>query len=81
VVQHPKTTFLAAHDYGMGGIWILIDAESPEQVERLYPQLKVVPQRPTWLDERYMDIMRQRLHFDVDEPSGWLLSLNRTADR
>ena len=42
VTQISRATFLAAHDYGMGGIWVLIDAQSAEQIERLYPQLKVV---------------------------------------
>jgi hypothetical protein len=40
VASSVKTTYLACHDYGMGGIWILIDATSSEQVERVYPELK-----------------------------------------
>jgi hypothetical protein len=63
----------------MGGIWILIDAESSEQIERLYPQLKVVNARPGWLNDEQMDKIRQHLHFDIDTPAGWLLSLNRRA--
>jgi hypothetical protein len=81
VTQVSKTTFLAVHDCGMGGIWILIDAESSEQIERLYPQLKVVNAPPSWLNDEQMDKIRQNLHFDIDAPAGWLLSLNRRAER
>jgi hypothetical protein len=81
VTQVSKTTFLAAHDYGMGGIWVLIDADSSEQIERLYPQLKVVHARPGWLNDEQMDKIRRHLHFDIDAPAEWLLSLNRAAAR
>jgi hypothetical protein len=73
-----KSTYLAAHDYGAGGIWILIDAESPEQVERVYPQLKVVDARPPWLDGQLWENIQARSRYDIDAPSGWLLSLKRS---
>jgi hypothetical protein len=76
----PKTTYLAVHDYGMGGTWVLIDAKSVEQVEQTYPQLKVVHQRPAWLDEQLLENIRNRLHFDIDAPTGWLLRLDRRSD-
>ena len=79
VTRVSKTTFLAAHDYGMGGIWVLIDADSPEQIERLYPQLKVVHARPDWLNDEQLDRIRRHLHFDIDAPAGWLLGLSRVA--
>jgi hypothetical protein len=79
VTQISRATFLAAHDYGMGGIWVLIDAQSAEQIERLYPPLKVVHERPEWLDDKQMESIRRLLHFDIDAPTGWLLTLDRAS--
>ena len=73
-----KTTYLAVHDYGTGGIWVLIDAESADQVERIYPQLKVVDTRPPWLEGQLWENVKARSHFAIDAPTGWLLSLKRT---
>ncbi|MEY2430376.1 MAG: hypothetical protein QOC92_101 [Acidimicrobiaceae bacterium] len=44
-----KRSFLAVDDYGMGGIWMYIDALSPEEIERAYPELKVFPDPPDFL--------------------------------
>jgi hypothetical protein len=78
VSTFPKRTFLACHDYGMGGIWILIDAETAVQVEHTYPELKVIESRPPWLEGSVWANIQARLHFDIDSPSGWLLSLKRS---
>jgi len=51
---------------------VLIDAQSAEQIERLYPQLKVVHERPEWLDDKQMENIRRLLHFDIDASTGWL---------
>lgn len=35
-----KRPYLVVDDNGMGGIWTYIDARSPEDIERLYPEFK-----------------------------------------
>jgi hypothetical protein len=72
-----KTTYLAVYDYRTGGIWILIDAASPSQVERVYPQLRVVEDQPAWIDEQAMEEIRSKFHFDIDAPKGWITRLDR----
>jgi hypothetical protein len=62
----------------MGGVWVLVDAESAEQVERIYPELKVCPSRPQWLDDNIMRTIEAKMHFDIDAPKGWLLLLKRS---
>lgn len=74
----PKKPYLAVYDYGTGGVWVLIDAFNERQVTAVYPQLKVVSERPEWMtDEDYEDIL-ERMRFDLESPSGWLLNLKRS---
>ncbi|MEW8036129.1 MAG: hypothetical protein AB2588_16825 [Candidatus Thiodiazotropha sp.] len=35
-------------DYGQGGIWVVVVAESPEQVVAVYPGLSHVQHKPEW---------------------------------
>jgi hypothetical protein len=63
-----KRPFLAVDDYGMGGIWLYIDARSPEEIERVYPELKVFPEPPDFLMPDQLERIESELHFDIDEP-------------
>lgn len=40
--------YLACYDYGQGGIWIYIEAESPSQISEAYRDLIVFETPPTW---------------------------------
>jgi hypothetical protein len=71
----PKNTFLAVYDYGQGGVWVLIDAESPEKIESRFPDLKVVKDRPHWMSDEIMNGIERSRHFDIDAPVDWLLNL------
>jgi len=73
-----KRTFLAVYDYGMGGIWSLIDALTKEEIGSKYPELTVLDVRPKWMtDDRYEELVRNvRFHIDIDDkPDGWFASL------
>lgn len=63
-----KRSFLAVDDYGMGGIWLFIDARSPDDITRVYPELKVFPEPPDFLAPEELERIRSELHFDIDEP-------------
>jgi len=77
-----KKAFLSAYDYGMGGLWVLIDARTPEEIETLYPELKVVLERPKWLTDEIWKTIERNSHFDIDaEPSGLLEQLVRERGR
>ncbi len=77
----PKQTFLAVHDYGMGGVWLLIDAESVSRVRAKFPKLIVYEDRPSWMttamkEEYVADCEHNWYHWDVDaQPTGWLREL------
>ena len=72
--------YLVVYDYGMGGVWSYIHADSAERIERLYPDLKVVPERPEWMTDEREQRIRQNRTFDVENPAGWLLMLPRSPE-
>lgn len=76
-----KRPFLVVYDYGMGGVWLLIDARSVEEIESKYPKLKAYEDKPDWMSnseksETIQDIENIKYHWDIDEnPTGWLADL------
>jgi len=72
-----KQRHLVVYDYGMGGIWLHINADSPEDIERRWPALQVMTLGdPEWLTpERFAEAERwpgPDMVFDIDRPTGWL---------
>lgn len=77
--DHIDREFLFAYDYGIGGLWAVLMAPSPEAIRAKYPELGVAPERPTWMnDEHYEKLRGVRLWLD-DPPAGILVTL--VADR
>ncbi len=64
-----KRSFLCVDDYGQGGIWYLVLAESPEQVKERLPFLTLVEKRPTWMDDASYERMKEQRTIDVDDLS------------
>jgi hypothetical protein len=75
-----KQRFLVVYDYGMGGLWGVMDARSRREIELRYPELTIVEQRPDWMsEERYEELCAEQAH-DIDgAPWGILNAL--IADR
>jgi hypothetical protein len=63
-----KRPFLVVDDYGMGGIWMYVDARSAEEISSAYPELKVFDEAPTFLDEDQLTQIKAEMRFDVDQP-------------
>jgi hypothetical protein len=73
-----KRKYLVGYDYGMGGLWSYVLAESPEAISRAYPELTVVEQRPTWMNE---EAVRSLKVDDIDAPDPEGLLLHVVAER
>lgn len=73
-----QKTFLCVYDYGMGGIWVLINAESKEQIIELYPELIVYDDKPDWMDQKQKqefvdDCVNNQMYWNIEQPAtGWL---------
>lgn len=71
-----KEAFLVVYDYGSGGVWAVIFANSKDQIVQKYPLLLVIEQRPSWMTEDEYRRTLESLSFDIDDPpTGWLLSV------
>ena len=73
-----KPPFLACYDYGMGGVWLLLDAPSWEAAQNAYPEFIVFMGRPELMTEddelEYRtDCERIGYRWNIaDPPTGWL---------
>jgi hypothetical protein len=73
--QKMKSEYLTLYDYGQGGVWAVIAAQSKDDILKRFPELVLVEQRPAWLDN---EIYRKLVHCDVDAPTGWLKVLEES---
>ena len=53
--------YLTCYDYGHGGIWRYVLAESKEQIEQLYPELDVVDTPPKWIRAEDIERMNRNI--------------------
>ena len=67
-----KHEFLILYDYGQGGVWAFVKARSQDQIKRRFPAFEIVEEPPEWMTLETLDRLRERMTFDIDEPTGWL---------
>jgi hypothetical protein len=46
-IAMPK--YLVCYDYGAGGVWLYVEAESPSEITATYRDLKVFETPPSWM--------------------------------
>ncbi len=64
-----KQSYLIGYNYGQGGLWAYVLAESPQQIKAAFPFVEVFLERPPWLSDAILTTLRT---YDVDKPEGWL---------
>ena len=69
-----KRQFLAVYDYGQGGRWALVLAESDDEIKVRFPELEVVNERPGWMTDDYYRRLEGRI-YDIDQPIGLLADI------
>lgn len=68
-----KRDFLVVYDYGQGGVWAYIRAESADEIKSRYPELEIREEIPKWMSTKYLGQLRQRT-LDVDDTTIGLLA-------
>ena len=68
--------YLVVDDYGTGGIWFVIIADSEEQIHARLPSVKVyAPEtRPSWMSEEFLEEIARRRTFEIEQlpKSAWM---------
>jgi hypothetical protein len=65
-----RQKFLVLYDYGQGGLWAHLIADSEEQIRTRHPELVVMENPPVWMSA---EEERQLVTIDIDEVKGtWL---------
>ena len=69
-----RKPFLVLYDYGQGGVWAYLLADSFEQIRTEFPQLRVYDQPPEWMDRAELDAIRTSMTIDIDSREHPFLS-------
>ena len=69
-----KTGYLACYDYGTGGVWVYLVADSAAQIRERFPELQLVTDRPGWLTDEQDRILRERMTIDIDDTDNPFLA-------
>jgi hypothetical protein len=75
-----KQSFLVLHDYGQGGVWAYLLADSVEAIHRRFPQLRVYEQPPEWMDAGEVDSLKKTMTIDMDADHPFLVALAKERD-
>ncbi len=68
-----KQAFLAVYGYGSGDVWAIVRSPDKQSIQRKYPILDVLDERPFWMsDAQYARIAELHLYDIDDEPAGVL---------
>jgi hypothetical protein len=64
--------YLVMYDYGQGGVWGYVRADSAAQITEQFPELAVISERPAWMDDDSEAKLKAREE-DIDAPGDGLL--------
>jgi hypothetical protein len=72
-IEVDMPSFLVGYDYGMGGLWGFVDAPSEEEIKKIYPELKIAHERPSWMTDSIYEKIRARGLYDIYGPPVGIL--------
>ncbi len=61
-----RRAFLTVYDYGMGGIWAYIRAESPGDIRTKFRDVVVYDEPPAWMTETDRKSIEETDLYDVE---------------
>jgi hypothetical protein len=74
-----KSEFLVGYDYGTGGVWAYLLADSLDEVSKRYPELQVISEKPSWMFDDEERRIRDRMTIDIDDESNEFLAALRSS--
>jgi hypothetical protein len=81
-----KQPFLTVYDYGAGGVWAIVRSPDKKSIERKYPILDVLDERPSWMSDDLYATIAERHFYDIDDEAAGVLQfmleeIQRQGDR
>ena len=61
-----RDAYLVLYDYGTGGVWSYLRADSPQQIVERFPALKVYESPPEWMTDSDRMAIESASTFDVE---------------
>jgi hypothetical protein len=58
--------FLVLYDYGTGGVWSYLRADSAEHIHAKFPMLKVFDEPPAWMSDAERVDIESKNTYDVE---------------
>ena len=62
-----KLRFLVLYDYGQGGVWAYLLADSREYVREHFPQLEIHDQPPSWMSAADLERVDRTMTIDAED--------------
>lgn len=68
-----KQAYLTVYDYGRGGLWAIVRSPDKRSIERKYPILEVLDERPCWMSDDHYARIAERTLYDIDDEAAGVL--------
>ena len=68
--KHP---FLTVYDYSGGGVWAIVRSPDKMSIQRKYPILDVLDERPRWMSDDLYATIAERNLYDIDDEAAGVL--------
>ncbi len=73
--------YLCAYNYGMGFAFLYVIAESWEDIRDKFPNLELVDPIPSHISDESLQVIAEKLTFDIDSPVGVLRDIQEAGRR
>jgi hypothetical protein len=60
-----RKAFLVLYDYGQGGVWAHLLADSADEIHREFPMLRVYEEPPPWMKTEDLDAVSASMTIDI----------------
>ena len=72
--------FLVLYDYGQGGVWAVVEADSELAITSSFPELKVFADRPSWMSDAHVARLQEQA-IDLDHTTGLLADILKSRSK
>jgi hypothetical protein len=73
--------FLVCYDYGQGGVWAYLRAETAAEIQAKYPELTLFETPPSWMGPSELSKLRASMVLDVNDEEHSFLRAIREGRR